>query len=221
MNTIQNVVFRQYTDDSPFWEGYGLTESVYAYGETLNEVREDMCEALSVHLEIAPEEIHLCEFHELKVFDCTESVPSIWVRTAEPLAGEGDASPSQIERVLHRRDVREAIIEYLQNNPSAAASTFSNGVASTGDVVATVALPDDLLGSVLEQVGDTTRLYVCMPDGHSLYWQCVVTTEALDFNQEDSFPLDALNMGDATTVREFMRQTHADTRKSKDYLLAA
>src|SRR5699024_4493408 len=94
-----------------------------------------------------------------------------------------DFDPERIdpERMVRRRNIRSRIGAHLEANPDYF-HTFSAGGSSTGEVIAAVALPDDLLASLLDQVGGTDRLYVAMPEGPLLYWQCLVTPEAEGFH---------------------------------------
>ena len=221
---FQNVVFRPYLrDGESSWEGYAVDERVYAFGNTLSEIREDMREALAFHLDLEPDEVELCEFHEHKVYDGDSAAPDVWVRSSEPLRGEDACNRELAERTFRRRETREAIEQHLKDKPEMAGVTFGNGTATTGDAIAYVALPDDLFGSVLEQVGNRKRLYVAMGDkeNRSIYWQCLVTPDAEDFDPSTSEPIDNLGLGDGATVEQFMKLTHASTQESANYQLAA
>lgn len=168
MTIRQVAVFRANYDPSTascFWDVYGIEASVYAYGESLIEARKDAREAFACHFDVSPAEIALEEYHEHLAYTDPSSGTGVWVRTHE------NFDP---DRMIPRRNVRSRIGEHLLANPDYF-HTFSAGGSSTGEVIAAVALPDDPLSSLLEQVGGTDRLYVAMPEGPLLYWQCLVT----------------------------------------------
>lgn len=128
--------------------------------------------ALAFHLDLPIDDVELREFHEYPVRAGDSSAPDVWVRSSAAVS-DNDA--------LRRRATREAIEHYLHDRP---AITFDNGTATTGDVIAYAALPDDLFASVLEQVGNCKRLYVAMGEdaNRAIYWQCPITPDADDFD---------------------------------------
>ncbi|MFP7364276.1 hypothetical protein SFC07_00610 [Corynebacterium callunae] len=223
MNSIQNVVFRHYSALEPYWKGSGLNAAVYAAGDSLPEIREDMKQSLAALFDLEADEFDLCEFHECQAFEETDDLPSVWVRVPFPLNGHDNPKPDEVNQLLRRQEIAEFIGKYLVENPEAVKDTFGAGLASTGDVIAVVALPDDMLESVLEQVGDSDRIYVCMPDPNSsrLVWQALTSPVALDFNPEKSKPSSNLGLGHRATVAQFMSLTRANTEHAGNYALAA
>lgn len=213
MTIRQTAVFRANRDPdtaSCYWDVYGINESVYAFGESLAEARRDAREAFACHFDVSPEDIILEEYHEHVAYTDPASGTDVWVRTHE------DFDP---DRMDGRRNIRTNIGKHLDANPDYIA-TFSAGGSSTGEVIAAVALPDDLLVSLLEQVGGTDRLYVAMPEGPHLYWQCLVTPEAEGFHT-GTRPVSDLNLGPEATVADFMEATGAKESRPTDYLLCA
>lgn len=213
MTIRQIAVFRaNYDPDtaSCFWDVYGIGASVYAYGESLSEARQDAREAFACHFDVSPAEILLEEYHEHLVYTDPSSGTDVWVRTHE------NFDP---DRMFRRRNIRARISEHLKANPDNF-RTFSAGGSSTGEVIAAVALPEDLFVSLLEQVGGTDRLYVAMPEGSLLYWQCLVTPEAEGFHT-GTRPVSDLNLGPEATVADFMEATGAKESRPTDYLLCA
>lgn len=213
MTIRQIAVFRANRDPetaSCYWDVYGINESVYAYGETLPEARQDALEAFACHFDVSPEEITLEEYHEHPVYTDPTSGTDVWVRTHEN---------EDLDRIFRRRNIRLNIEKHLHANPDYI-HTFSAGGSSTGEVIAAVALPEDLLVSLLDQVGDTDRLYVAMPEGNNLYWQCLVTPSAEGFHT-GTRPVSDLALGADATVSEFMEATGAKESRPTEYLLCA
>ena len=192
------------------WDVYGVTESIYAGGDTLREARQDAREAFACHFDTAASGIELVEYHEHVVYTDPATRTDVWVRTYE--GGDFDA-------VARRRSIRDSIGEHLHGN-TADFDTFASGGASTGDIIATAALPDDPLATVLDQVGATDRLYVAMAKDGALYWQCLVTADAEGFDTA-SRPVASLGLDDDATVGEFMAATGASGTTPQDFLLQA
>lgn len=192
------------------WDVYGVAESIYAGGASLQEARLDAKEAFACHFDVDPSNIDLIEFHEHLVYTDPTTSTEVWVRTYEC----GDA-----DRFSRRRNIRDVIREHLRDNP-ADFRTFDAGGASTGDIIVTVALPDDRLDTVTEQVGSTDRLYVAMANGEALFWQCLVTADAEGFNAA-SRPVSSLGLPDNATVADFMLASGASGTAPQDFLLQA
>lgn len=211
INNVHNVVFRCYSDVETSWEAFGINASVYGYGDTLAEARIDISEGLALHFSSDPREIKLNEFHEHCVYPETDSSEAIWVRTYQ------DLDP---DRMCGRREVREAIKTALLEQPEYL-NTFRNGAASTGDIIATVCYPDDMLGDLLDQVGDIDRLFVCMPHDRKFFWQCLVTPEADNRDASKETPVSELGLSDAATVWDFMQATNASVGQPESFLLSA
>lgn len=210
MNTTERVVFRCYENQSPQWEAYGIDSAVYGSGEELTEARADIKSAIALLHEVDEACVEIDEFHEHLARPADAEYPDIWIRTLH----DNDTG-----RMLARREVAERIKAFLAQHPQYA-RTFSNGVASTGDVVASVVLPDDMLIDSMGQVGESDCLYICMPKGHKLYWQTLFTSEFPALPQ-NATPVASLELGDCATVEEFMNKTHAEADKAANFLVSA
>lgn len=211
MNTTYSVVFRCYENQDPQWEAYGIHEAVYGSGSTLREAKEDIAGALALLTDVPVETVQLQEFHERLIRKADAQYPDIWVRILHD-AGNFD-------QTSQRRHVAEFIKQQLDSHPSRV-HTFDNGTASTGDIIAYVALPGDKLSDVLDQVGDADRIYLCMPHGEVLQWQTVFTREAENQPQHAEAIAD-LPLSERCTVQEFMETTHANEQQAENFLVAA
>ena len=209
MSIAQNIVFRHYRGDDPCWEAYGIALAAYGSGGSLSEAKQDVREALAALLDVNEACVEIDECHEHCIYKETDSSPAVWVRTFH------DHDP---QRMLKRREIRDRVERLLDENPGYL-STFDNGISVTGDVVATVALEDDMLMDILEQVGDLGRLFVCMPVDGAVIWQCITTKDAED-RSDDEVPIASLNLGAAATIAEFMQLTEAKQERATDYVLA-
>lgn len=121
--------------------------------------------------------------------------------------------------MLTRRHIVDAVKNELITHPEYV-HTFDNGYASTGDIIAVVALPDNMLSDVLNQIGTVDRVYLCMPVGDNIQWQTVFTTEAGD-KPMGATPIANLPLRDSATVADFMKATGAMTDRAANYLVAA
>lgn len=210
-NRIFNVAFRCHAGVEAEWEAYGIDVPVYGSGKSLAETRLDVTSGFALHFDIDPGVIELNEFHEHCVYPETDDSEAVWVRTYQ------DSDP---ERMCRRRDVRDAIENTLRDKPSYL-NTFRNGTASTGDIIATVCFEDDMLMDLLAQVGDTDRIFVCVPYPDGLYWQCLNTPEATNRHVAEEIAVRDLKLGDAATVGDFMEATNASPSNPGSYLLTA
>ena len=210
MNTTERVVFRCYENQSPQWEAYGIESAVYGSGEKLDDARADIKSAISLLHEVDEESIELDEFQERLARPGDDQYPDLWVRALH------DYDPN---RMLARRDVQELVKKVLQKHPEYV-RTFSNGVASTGDIIAVVALKNDMLYDTMEQIGSTDLIYLCMPDWPALYWQTLFTSEA-PVHPGVARRVADLGLGDCATVSDFMRATHATVDKAENFLVSA
>jgi len=210
MTTIQPVVFRCYENQDPQWEAYGVSQSAYGSGNTLAEARNDVKSALALLRDVSQDSIELEEFHERCVCAAADAYPDIWVRTRQDRNGN---------KMLTRRHIVDAVKNELITHPEYV-HTFDNGYASTGDIIAVVALPDDMLSDVLNQIGTADRVYLCMPVGDNIQWQMVFTTEAED-KPMGATPIANLPLRDSATVADFMKATGAMTDRAANYLVAA
>lgn len=207
MNDSIPVVFRY---DDGEWEVYALNAAVYGSGDDLDEARKDIRAALALHFEIEPNEIHLDEFQERLVYPETNESPAIWARCH---------MDQDSDKMLSRREVGFSIKSRLEESPELL-RTFEHGFSSFGDVVATVAFEDDMFIDLLRQVAATDRLFVCMPQGSALYWNCLFTDEA-ELKPDNAVKVSSLNIGEASTVGEFMQVTQASERAPKEFLVPA
>lgn len=210
MTTIQPVVFRCYENQDPQWEAYGVTQSAYGSGNTLAEARNDVKSALALLLDVSQDSIEIEEFHERCVRVADDTYPDIWLRTRQDRDGN---------KMLTRRHIVDAVKNELITHPEYV-HTFDNGYASTGDIIAVVALPDDMLSDVLNQIGTADRVYLCMPVGDNIQWQTVFTAEAED-KPMGATPIANLPLRDSATVADFMKATGAMTDRAANYLVAA
>ncbi|AZA10430.1 hypothetical protein CGERO_00460 [Corynebacterium gerontici] len=192
------IAFRCYPQQSPKWEAYGINHAVYGSGDSLSETREDARQALGLHLDCNADDIYFTELHEHQVAVDTPDHPAVWVRTLH------EESPRRDE---FRREIREIIAETLVTDPQYY-DVFAFGTASTGDIVATIALPDDLVSNLLAQVGGTDRLYVCLPSKQDLQWQCLSNEFAE--GEPGDVTVASLGLSDAASVADFsrLRQLH-------------
>lgn len=210
MSATERVVFRCYENQEPMWEAYGIDHAVYGSGDSLSEARDDIKAAISLLLEVEEDSIELDEFHERLARGADDKYPDVWVRALQD---------RKSERMLERRKIQESIKKLLEKNPEYV-GTFRNGIASTGDIIAVVSFEDDMLYDVMGQIGSTDLIYLCMPEGDTLYWQTLFTSEA-------SVPLEAarrisdLELGDCVTVGQFMRVTHAKVNEAEKFLAIA
>ena len=196
--------------DGDEWEAYGVEHNAYGFGQDRDEAKQDIISALALLLEVDVQEIELESYDERQVHPGTQTCPPVWIRTY---------LDSDAYKLLNRRNVRDYIQGLLERKPELL-ETFHNGQSSMGDIVATVAFAEDMLLDLLEQVGGTERLFVCMPQGQTIYWQCISTPKA-DNQSSDAKTIDELGLSDASTVGDFMRATHATEDNPQDYLVPA
>lgn len=192
------------------WEVYGLHHAAYGFGDDQLEARADFKESLSLLLDIPVSEIELNEFEERQVFPGTKQYPAVWVRVYRG----GD-----IHRTLEGREISNSIREKLESD-SRYLRTFKRGASSLGDVIATVCFEDDLLYDLVNQVGDTDLLYVCVPFGEKLLWTCLFTDDAEDMPQQ-KVNVGSLGLGINATVGEFMKASKASVDSPQGILVPA
>lgn len=213
------AVFRNYQHPKPYWEGYGLHTAAYAAGDTLAEACLDMRKALAVLVGCDPDGVALEVFQEFQVLGHTDSSPEVWVRV--PNVPSGEVESAEIDNILARRAVMDAIKERLAVDPELATKTFSLGEASTGDVIVVVAMEDDPFSAIVGQVGDIDRIYICMPDASGLQWRSLSSREAVGFRPEFATPVSELDIPAHATVKSFMEATQSSANAARDIALAS
>lgn len=207
MQNIINVSFRNFND---YWEAYGINIPVHGYGDSLSSVKADIQDALCAYFEVDSHLFELNEFQERRVYKGNGEQPDVWVRCFM----DHDSA-----RMLRRRNIADLIEQRLKDQPGYL-RTFDNGRSSLGDVIATVSFEDDMLVDLIDQIGDTDLIYVCMPAEDGLYWNCIFTPSA------EGMPIAAarvsdLGLGDAATVGQFMHLTTQHDIAPKNYLASA
>ena len=123
MTTTERVVFRYYEGQPPYWEAYGLDSAAYGSGDTLADARADIKSTISLLYEVDEESIELVEFQEYLARSGDGQHPDIWIRIPRVYDINGE---------LPSRVVQNLVESFLRENP---AYSFSNGVASTGDII--------------------------------------------------------------------------------------
>lgn len=210
MTEFVNVALRHYQGADPQWEAYGINHTIYGCGDTLADARDDAIDAAALLLECDPRDIQVVEYHEHQVRAETDTEPAVWVRTYQ----DGDAG-----RMLARRNVRDHIKRYLERHPERM-NTFTQGIGAMGDVVAAVMFPDDLLDQLIEQCGDSQRLYVAVPGPQgAIYWQCL--SEPGLIQGPGAITLSDLPLDESSTIADFMEVTGAGIEAAGNIVLSA
>lgn len=205
------VAFRFYEEDQT-WEALGINVAAYGQGDSLAEARKDFLAALDVLLDdVDPADVYLEEYIERCARPETEHEPAVWVREYK------DHDP---KRMLMRRSLAELVKETLVNNP-AYMKTFDDRVSTFGDIIAVATFEDDLLYDVLDQIGESKRLFIGTPrkDGH-IYWQCLLH-ESQKVNGDGSKPVTSLGLSDASTVGDLYDATMPAPQEAKNILAPA
>lgn len=206
-----NVALRHYQGEDPQWEAYGINDSFYGSGDELAQAREDARNAAALLLDIPEDFLEINEYHEHLVRLETESEPAVWVRTRQD---------DDVDLMLGRRHVRDYIAEYLKVHPERM-NTFTQGSGAMGDVVATVMFPNEPLRELIQQFGDSQRLYVAVPGpNNAIYWQCI-SEPGLPDSSPDTIALRDLPLSESSTIWDFMEMTGANVNVAGNVVLAA
>lgn len=211
MKRSVNVALRHYQGGDPQWEAYGINDPFYGSGDDLTQAREDARTAAALLLNVPEDFVEISEYHEHLVRPETESEPAVWVRTLQD---------ADVNLMLARRDVRDCIAEYLKAHPERM-NTFTQGSGVMGDVVATVMFPEEPLLELLDQFGDSQRLYVAVPGpNRAIYWQCI-SEPGLPDSPSDAIALRDLPLSESSTIWDFMEMSRASVEVAGNVVLAA
>lgn len=189
--TYARVVFRFVPDAKPKWQYYGIDEAVVGGAESLHEAKEQAIEALKFHLD--SDDVTISSYIERPALPETDDHPAVFIRAFQ----DEDNS-----RRLLRQDISMSFIAYLEENPSRKRS-FGGLTAGTGDVIAAVVLPDDLLGTAASNVGEFDTILLGMPYENSAYWHPLSSRQADDL-PNGSKSLEEMGLQLEMTVADFM-----------------
>ncbi|MGJ4077500.1 hypothetical protein ACN4BX_10675 [Corynebacterium macclintockiae] len=189
--TYARVVFRYVPDAKPKWQYYGIDEAVVGGADSLHDAKEQAIEALEFHLD--SDDVTVASFVERPALPQTDDHPAVFIRAFQ----DEDST-----RRLRRQNISISFIEYLQQNPWSKRS-FGGLTAGTGDVIAAVALPDDLLGTAACNVGEYDTILLGMPYKNSAYWHPLSSVQADDL-PNGSKSLAEMGLQLEMTVADFM-----------------
>lgn len=185
-----HIVVRHTPEVDPAWQYYGTDIGAIGGADTLKEAKELASEAVE---ELAGTATSIVFDIERQALTETDDHAAIYVRALQD---------SNTDRRIHRQDLAVEYVAFLQNYPERK-DTFHGMVSATGDIIAVVVFPDDLVCDVLESCGVHDSIFLGMPEGDSFYWLGLSGAQAEDI-PEHAESLAAAGVRSSTSVRELM-----------------
>lgn len=196
MSTFVHAIFRSVPDaEDPVsverWEAYSYPVSIYAGGETLEEVRSAWLDAARTHFGAEFDDISFVPHVERMLLD------GVWARIT---VGNDQAAlrDSVARRMQLALTVQEQLEDFRQNAL----------LAATGDAVIICCLPSDTLGTVLDQMGDHDSVLICAEVSElGLWWMPLAGGASIDADKlQHPQSLAELGLSRTSTVSDVIVQ---------------
>lgn len=195
MNHV-DVILRCCTGMTPQWQYYSLGVSVLGGANSLAEAKSDALETLEFELDGEEVSAH---FHtEMIGAEATANRPAVWVRALQ----DEDA-----ERRIERQNMQVWLTQQMRSNAGRTDRTFDGLAAATGDIVAVVGLPDDLVQSVTRQTSSVGSVWVGVAENGGVTW-LGLDAHPLPDGATQSASLADIGVTPASTLHELVRATN-------------